>query len=152
MQNLDKIDRQLIGHLRKNARAPVAWLAKNIGVSRATIQNRMKRLEKRGIITGYTAIVSGGADEQLSVVNALMSIELAGNVFKKVQASLITESSVRAIHSTNGRWDMVVEIQTSSLEEFDRVLKRIRAIVGISASETSLLLSSQRMASTKLQF
>ncbi|TQV87942.1 Lrp/AsnC family transcriptional regulator [Aliikangiella coralliicola] len=150
MQNIDDIDRQLIGHLRNNGRAPVAWLAKSIGVSRATIQNRMKRLEKRGLITGYTALVSAGADEQLSIVNALMSIELEGNVFKKVQESLISEPSVRAIHSTNGRWDIIVEIQTPSLEEFDRVLKRVRSIVGISSSETSLLLSSRRMGAAKL--
>lgn len=145
MDAIDHIDRQLIGHLRMNARLPVAWLAKTIGVSRATIQNRMARLEKRGIITGYTALVSSGANEQLSVVRALMSIELDGDSSKQVRAGLMSEPSVCAIHSTNGRWDMVVELQARSLEEFNGVLGRIRAISGISTSETSILLSSHRI-------
>lgn len=142
--HLDVIDRQLVGYLRKNARAPVAWLAKQIGVSRATIQNRMRRLEKNNVITGYCALVSSGADEKLAIVSALMSIELEGNVFQNIKRHLLNEPSIAAIHSTNGRWDMIVEIQTSSLQEFDKVLKRTRALQGISSTETSILLTSER--------
>ncbi len=145
MDTIDHIDRQLIGHLRMNARLPVAWLAKTIGVSRATIQNRMSRLEKRGIITGYTALVTSSANEQLAMVRALMSIELEGDASKKVRTELLNEPSVCAIHSTNGRWDMIVELQTRSLEEFNGVLGRIRAINGILTSETNILLSSHRL-------
>ncbi|UTV30678.1 Lrp/AsnC family transcriptional regulator [Photobacterium atrarenae] len=145
MDSIDHIDRQLIGHLRMNARQPVAWLAKAVGVSRATIQNRMSRLEKRGIINGYTALVSSGANEQLAMVRALMSIDLEGDASRKVRTELMSEPCVCAIHSTNGRWDMVLELQARSLEEFDGVLGRIREINGISTSETSILLSSHRI-------
>jgi DNA-binding Lrp family transcriptional regulator len=55
-----------------------------------------------------------------------------------------------AIHSTNGRWDMVLELQTRSLEEFDRILGRIRGLKGISSSETSILLSSTRTGSPRV--
>lgn len=150
VDNLDEIDRQLIGHLRKNARAPIAQLAKSIGVSRATIQNRMKRLEKRGHITGYTALISSGTNEQISAVRAIMNIEMEGDSSKKIIDKLMNEPSVCAIHSTNGEWDIIVELQTRSLEEFDRVLKRIRSLSGIASSETSLLLSSKRMATQQI--
>ena len=141
---LDSIDRQLIGFLRKNARAPVAWLSQKIGVSRATVQNRMKRLERQGIITGYTVIVTASANEKLNTIRAFMSIELEGNVSRKVRNKLLQESNVCAIHSTNGRWDMIIELVTNSLVEFDVVLKRVRSIDGIAGSETSILLTSER--------
>jgi DNA-binding Lrp family transcriptional regulator len=57
MYSLDNIDRQLIGLLRSNAREPVARLATTIGVSRATVQNRIDKLEKKGVITGYTTLI-----------------------------------------------------------------------------------------------
>ena len=147
---LDHMDRSLIGALRKNARLTVSALAKTLGVSRATVQNRMERLERRGVITGYTALVSSGTQESISLVRALMHIELEGNVSKKVREALINEPSVSAIHTTNGRWDYVVELQSPSLEAFDRVLGRIRDLEGVAATETSILLTSQRLRSSGL--
>ena len=146
MEGFDEIDRRLIGQLRKNARTPVAQLAKTVGVSRATIQNRMKRLEKRGHITGYTAIVSSKAGKELSVIRAIMNIEMEGNSGWLVKENLMKEASVTAIHSTNGHWDFIVELQTSSLEEFDKVISRIRNSPKINSTETSLLLSSRRFS------
>lgn len=150
MENLDEIDRRLIGLLRKNARAPVAQLAKTVGVSRATIQNRMARLEKRGHITGYTALVSHAANEKLSTVRAIMNIAMEGSVGQLVKETLLKEPSVTAIHSTNGHWDYIVELQTRSLEEFDRVISRIRSTKGIKSSDTSILLSTRRLTSEQL--
>ena len=147
---MDEIDRQLIGRLRKNAREPVSSLAKQMGVSRATAQNRLSRLENSGVITGYTALISSSADDELSLVRALMNIELDGDVSRSVTRELLRERDVCAIHSTNGRWDMVLELQTRSLEEFDQILGRIRGLKGISSSETSILLSSTRTGSQRV--
>ena len=144
MYSLDNIDRQLIGLLRSNAREPVARLATTIGVSRATVQNRIDKLEKKGVITGYTTLISTAADQGLSLVRAHTSIELEGQSLKKVRAKLLQEPCVTAIHSTNGHWDMVIELQAGSLAEFDEVLGRIRDISGIVSSETSILLSTVR--------
>lgn len=147
---LDHIDRSLIGALRKNARLSVSALAKALQVSRATVQNRMERLERRGIITGYTALVSSSTQESISLVRALMHIELEGNVSKKVREALMNEPSVSAIHTTNGRWDFVVELQSPSLEALDRVLARVRTVEGVAATETSILLTSQRISSSSI--
>ena len=147
---LDHIDRSLIGALRKNARLSVSALAKTLQVSRATIQNRMGRLEQRGVITGYTALVSSSTQESISLVRALMHIELEGNVSKRVREALINEPAVSAIHTTNGRWDFVVELQSPSLEAFDRVLARVRSLEGVAATESSILLTSQRISSNSI--
>lgn len=147
---LDLIDRNLIGALRKNARLTVSALAKMLQVSRATVQNRMVRLERRGVITGYTALVSHSTQESVSLVRALMNIELEGNVSQKIREALIKEPAVSAIHTTNGRWDFVVELQSPSLEAFDRVLARVRSLNGVAATETSILLTSQRISSNSI--
>ena len=147
MSELDNIDRQLIGILRTDARTSVSELAKKINVSRATIQNRLTKLEKRNIITGYTILVSSEIDNNMSLVRAHMNIEIKGSSTKNVKFALMSEPSVCTIHTTNGRWDMIVEIQTHSLEEFDRILCRIRDIPEIAASETSILLSSYQARS-----
>lgn len=150
MTELDNIDRQIIGILRTDARTSVSNIAQQIKVSRATIQNRIDKLEKSGVITGYTALISAAGNQNLASVRALMNIELVSANTDKVKNLLLTEPSVCAIHTTNGRWDMVVELQATSLESFDKILGRIRAIPDITSSETNILLSSTRTKSSDL--
>ena len=150
MNNLDNIDRQLISLLRANARLSISALADKIRVSRATVQNRINKLEKSGVITGYTALISPASNEKMALIRAHMSVELTGTSTKKVKALLMAEPSVCAIHTTNGRWDLIIELQTQSLESFDKVLSRIREIPEVSSSETSILLSSHRISSPEL--
>lgn len=150
MSVIDNIDRQLISLLRTNARLSISLLAKKIKVSRATVQNRISKLEKSGVITGYTALVSATTNEKMSIVRAHMNIEIKGSSTKSIKAALMAEPNVCAIHTTNGRWDMIIELQAESLESFDKVLGRIRDIPEISVSETSILLSSHRISSPEL--
>lgn len=145
MERIDHIDRQLIGLLRTNARLPVSAIAKQLKVSRATVQNRINKLEKQDIITGYTALISPTTDEQLAMVRAHMCIELTKSSTKKIKQALLAEPGICAIHTTNGRWDMIVELQATSLPEFDVMLSRIRSIAEISNSETSILLTSYQV-------
>ena len=137
---MDDLDRQLIGLLRGNARLPVATLAKRLKVARGTVQNRLARLERNGVIAGYTLRLRA-ADEDRRIV-ALMLLAVEGNSVEGVLAALRGDPAVSALHTTNGRWDVVAELRADTLEEFDRVLGRIRRIDGVSTSETNLLLST----------
>jgi DNA-binding Lrp family transcriptional regulator len=137
---VDDTDRQLIGLLRNNARASVASLAKALGVSRGTVQNRMARLEANGTLVGYTVRLKPDVEEQR--MRAFMTVAVEGTQVDAVIRALRGEPAVTALYSTNGRWDIVAELRADSLEGFDRVLGRIRLIEGISQTETSLLLST----------
>ena len=137
---MDDIDRQLIGLLRNNARASIASLAKALGVSRGTVQNRMARLESNGAIVGYTVRLKPDVEEQR--MRAFMTVAVEGNQVDAVIRAQRGEPAVTALYSTNGRWDIVAELRADSLEGFDRALARIRLIEGISQTETSLLLST----------
>ncbi len=72
-----------------------------------------------------------------------MAVE--GNRTDAVLAALRGDPAVSALHTTNGRWDMVAELQADTLEAFDRVLSRIRLLEGIANTETSLLLSTTKL-------
>jgi len=137
---MDDTDRLLVSLLRDNARLPVATLAKKLGVSRGTVQNRLHRLIDRGTIEGFTVRAKPEAD--LPRIRAIMMIGVEGERSDRVLVELRKFPEISAVHTTNGRWDMVVELATDNLQAFDRVLHRIRQIAGVSASETSLLLSS----------
>ena len=141
---IDNVDQALIALLRQNARASVATLAAKLGVSRGTVTNRMEKLEQGGLIVGYTVRLR--PDAQPEVLRAWMSIEIVGNDTRRVMASLLGDPGVAALHSTNGRWDVLAEPQVGSLEELSRTLERIRLIKGISNSETSIHLESFRVA------
>ncbi len=53
--------------------------------------------------------------------------------------------AVESVHTTNGKWDLIVEIGTESLVEFDEILRRIRLLDGVASSETNLLLASRKL-------
>jgi DNA-binding Lrp family transcriptional regulator len=140
---MDEIDHQLIALLRDDARMSVATIAKKLGVARGTVQNRIGKLEADGTIVGYTVRLRPQAEERR--LGALMTIAVEGNRPETTLRALRGDPAVVALYSTNGRWDFVAELRADTLEEFDRVLSRIRRIDGISNTETSLLLSAHKL-------
>lgn len=140
---MDDLDRRLIALLRADARATVASMAKALRVARGTVQNRIARLERDGTITGYTVRLKPQVDEHR--IAALMTIAVEGNRAESVLRALRGDPAVEALHTTNGRWDIVAELRADSLEAFDRVLGRIRQVEGIASTETSLLLSTYKL-------
>jgi DNA-binding Lrp family transcriptional regulator len=140
---VDDLDRQLIALLRADARATVASIAKALHVARGTVQNRITKLERDGTIAGYTVRLKPQVDEHR--IAALMTIAVEGNRAESVLRALRGDPAVEALHTTNGRWDIVAELSADSLEAFDRVLGRIRQVGGIASTETSLLLSTYKL-------
>jgi DNA-binding Lrp family transcriptional regulator len=140
--SLDETDLKLIALLRRDARTPVAALARALGVTRATVQNRIARLEREGTIVGYT--VQLRPDVERHAIRAVMSIAVEGNRAAEVRHALTGHPSVVALHTTNGRWDLIAELRTDSLQAFDQVLNTVRLLDGISTTETSLLLGTYK--------
>jgi len=138
---LDEIDRSLIRHLRKNARASLSELAARSGVTRATVRARMARLEASGEVVGYQVTLKG--DIAPDPVRGLMMLGVEGRGAERITRQLTGMSEVRAVHSTNGRWDLIVEIGAHSLESLEGVLSHIRRLDGVSTSETNLLLATR---------
>ena len=140
---MDDLDRKLIALLRADARASVASLAGALKVARGTVQNRIAKLERDGTIAGYTLRLKPQVDEHR--IAALMTIAVEGNSGDAVLRTLRGDPAVQALHTTNGRWDIIAELRADSLEDFDKVLRRIRLVEGIAHSETNLLLSTYKL-------
>jgi DNA-binding Lrp family transcriptional regulator len=139
---MDDIDRQLIAILRDDARTAVATLAKRLGVSRGTVQNRIDRLRRQGEILGFTLRLPPQGDAHR--VRAVMAIAVEGERSSAVVAALRGFPEIEAVHTTNGRWDLMAEINAETLAAFSAALDAIRQIKGIATTETSILLATTR--------
>ena len=145
---MDELDEKLITLLRHNGRRSISDVAIDLGVSRATVRARMERLERSGDIIGYTVILRSDAVDL--PVRGIMMIEIEGHVADRVVKSLGGFSEISAVHTTNGRFDLIVELGAATLTDFDAVLRRIRLVPGIQASETNLLLATPRSTRARL--
>lgn len=139
---MDSTDKRLISILRHNGRASVPDLATTLNLSRATVRSRLDRLQASGDVVGFTVVLK--EDVSRDPVRALMMIGIEGRGTDRVIRQLTSLPQVRALHSTNGRWDVIAELGTETLEALDEVLSRIRKFDGVSQSETSLLLSTRK--------
>jgi DNA-binding Lrp family transcriptional regulator len=140
MTALDDLDRRLISALREDGRASIACRARNLGVARATVNSRLERLLSTGTVVGFTVRVRDELDPL--AIHAISFIEVVGRSTDRVIRQLRGFPEIIALHTTNGGWDLVAELRTETLADFDHVLGRIRRIEGVVNSETSLLLSS----------
>lgn len=140
MAALDDLDRRLLAALRADGRASVASLARSLDVARATVNSRLERLVSSGTVVGFSVRVRDELDP--GTVRAIAFIEVEGRTTDHVIRQLRGFPEISALHTTNGGWDLVAELRTETLTDFDRVLGGIRRIEGVVNSETSLLLSS----------
>ncbi|MGJ0622058.1 MAG: Lrp/AsnC family transcriptional regulator [Methylocystis sp.] len=136
---MDDLDHRLIGLLRTNARASLSHLAKALGVSRGTVQNRLDKLIASDVILGFTVRLKNPATTDR--IRAIMMVEVSGKNSRRVANALRGLPQIQALYSTNGPFDLIAEIECANLEEFDRALSSVRTIEGIARTETSLLLA-----------
>ena len=139
---MDDVDQSLIAELRRDGRASWSDLADRLGLARATVRARMERLALQGEIVGFTVLTR--SDLGGMPVRGLMMIAIEGRGQERITARLTGLPEVMAVHSTNGRWDLIAEIGTRTLEELDALILRVRNYEGVLASETNLLLSTRR--------
>ncbi len=138
---IDALDRSLLDLLSDNARLPTAALARQLGVSRTTIQSRIERLERGGAILGYT--IRPGREAEREPIRAHVMISLAPKRAASVESALRRISAVRALHAVGGAFDLIAEVETGSVEEADRLIDRIGALEGVERTNSMLILSTR---------
>lgn len=137
---IDNLDRALLALLRENARMPVAVLARRLGLARTTVQARLDRLEATGIVQGYTVRLNESLSAPLRAT-ALVSIEPRSA--PAVLARLESLAGVRTVHTTSGRFDLIVGLEANTTEELDTTLDRIGEAKGVRGSESLIHLSTK---------
>lgn len=139
---MDDVDQRLLAELRRDGRASLSDLAERLDLSRATVRARMERLTARGEIAGFTVLTR--SDVTAAAVRGLMMIGIEGRGTEKITARLTGIPAVLAVHSTNGKWDLIAELAAQTLQELDEVLGMIRKLEGVVTSETNLLLTTRK--------
>jgi DNA-binding Lrp family transcriptional regulator len=134
-------DDALIAILRENARASTAEIARRLGVSRTTVQSRLDRLERRGVIAGYTIRLS--EEHARSLLRAHVLLTIVPKLIRQVEAGLRDIPAVRTLHSVSGSFDMIAVIEARSVGELDELADRIGALEGVERTSTSLILSTR---------
>ena len=138
---LDPLDQQLVALLKVNARLPVVRLAKALGCARSTVQLRIKALEDRGFITGYT--VGLARPQAASRIRAIVLISIDTAHEHDVVKALAKRHEIDRIYSVSGRFDLCAMLGTDSTQELDALLDRMRAIKGVRETFSTLLLSTK---------
>lgn len=138
---MNNLDASIISLLKRNARISVTQMSHELGVSRVTIDSHIRKMESTGVITGYT--VTLGTEEFRHNISGWIMINVSANQEEEIIDKMISMPEITRLHTTNGRWDLAAEIQTSTLEAFDTAISRLRQIHGIKDTDTSLLLSSR---------
>ena len=133
-------DQELLNILKANARAPLTDIVKQLGVSRATVQARLSRLEREGVIAGYT-IVPGAESEQFAPLSAIVLIELEARQQSGVVSALRKRPEVVSCHTLNGRFDLFATIRCKTAAHLDEVIDWIAELEGVRRTTSSVLLA-----------
>lgn len=134
-------DEQLLSVLRENARASTAEIARKLRLSRTTVHSRIERLERAGVIAGYTIRVSD--DYELARIRAHIMITVHPKQVASVVGALHGMPEVRSLHSVSGAWDLIAMGVVSTVEDMDVLTDRIGAIDGVERTTSSVILSTK---------
>lgn len=139
MAQLDKTDRDLLAHLRADARESVSSLARKLDLARSTVQERIARLERTGVIAGYT--IRSGEEFAERQIAAHVMISVDPKLATSLTADLKKMPDVRALAAISGTFDMMAEVAAETTAKIDAVLDAIGHLKGVQKTMSSIVLS-----------
>jgi DNA-binding Lrp family transcriptional regulator len=138
---MDIIDEKLLLALRDDGRASTAKLARLVGRSRTSVQSRIERLQKQGVIVGFGVLLA--PEHGLGAVRAHVMIKVGPKETRAVSAALRSIPQVRVLHSVSGDVDLIAVAATASVAEMDEVIDRVGALDGVERTNSSIILSTK---------
>ena len=135
------IDNRLLSLLRANARMSTSELARQLGISRSNVQSRLRRMEEKKIITGYT--VQYGKDYERNLISAHVLIKVIQKLSGKVYTVLNKIPQINALYSISGDYDFIAIISAESTEELSALLDEVINLNGIERTNSSVVLETK---------
>jgi DNA-binding Lrp family transcriptional regulator len=135
----DVTDRRLLALLQANAREPAASLARKLGLSRSTVQSRIERLERSGVIAGYGVRVRDEGDP--TALRAYVAIAVKPKFAEQVVRALRKLPEIESLSAVSGDFDLMARLVAETAPRLDALLDEIGAIDGIERTTTSVVLS-----------
>ncbi|KAB8318184.1 Lrp/AsnC family transcriptional regulator [Tolypothrix campylonemoides VB511288] len=138
---LTPADQRILAALREDARASTAEIARRLKLSRTTVQGRIDRLEREGVIAGYTVRLHDAVER--GQIRAHIMITVLPKRMPAVVDALRAMPEVRALHSVSGPFDLVALGLTPTVGEMDELTDRIGAVEGVERTTSSIILSAK---------
>lgn len=138
---MDALDRRLLSLLEADAREPTASLARKLGVSRTTVQDRIRRLEREGVVAGYTLRL--GSEYREERITAYVMLSVNPKLSARVVHALKAMPELRRLHAVSGVYDLLAEVSAESTRRIDEVLDTIGSTPGIERTTSSIVLSTK---------
>ena len=135
------LDDRIVEALTADARQPVSTIAGHLGVARTTVQERIARLERRGVIAGYT--IRPGPAATGRRVSAHVAITVDPKRQRGVLETLARIDEVRLLQTVSGPFDLVATVAADTTAAVDDVLDRIGAVAGVERTTSAIVLSTK---------
>jgi Lrp/AsnC family leucine-responsive transcriptional regulator len=143
--DLDFIDLKILEILQKDGRASHSAIAQAVGLSQPSVHERVKKLEQRGVIKGYTALV----DPQALDLGVLAFISVRFNEYKAQEASERIQHipQVLEAHHVAGEDCLMLKVRCRSPGELEKILEQVWGNQGVGATKTTIAFSSRKETS-----
>lgn len=136
---LDSKDQHILALLQQNARMPTAEIARAVSLARSTVQERIRRLEDRGIIAGYSVRLNSQLLPKPQFFSRV-SVSVLAPFQAAVIASLEDIPQVYCCETVSGTVDLMLEVRAADAAELDRVIEKISALKGVERTESGIVL------------
>lgn len=136
--NGDEIDQRLLRLLEADAREPTASLARKVGLSRSSVQERLARLVRDGIIQGFTLRLGAPAAPRRFAAHVFISLEARQG--DRVHQALRLRPEVKRCHSVAGEFDALALVECDSASELDGLLDAIGRLPGVRRTQSAIVL------------
>ncbi|MBL4892839.1 MAG: Lrp/AsnC family transcriptional regulator [Rhizobiaceae bacterium] len=138
---MNSTDIKLLSLLRENARRSTSELARALGVSRSTLQSRIKKLEQQGIIKGYT--IEYGEEYEDRLVSAHVLIMVHQKLTARTNRELHAIPQIKSLHAISGDFDLIAVLLTETTEELSAILDKIGNLEGVERTNSSFILETK---------
>lgn len=148
---IDEIDHQIISLLQEDARLSNAAIAETVGLTTSTVHERVKKLEKKGLIKGYVAVVDPEALGKS--IMAFIQLTLSGGTVNYLESKngiaeiCEAEPDILECHCIAGEDCYILKVRAASPKDLEKLIERIRCNVPVSRSTTSIVLSTSKETS-----
>lgn len=140
--HLDEIDQGILAQLTADARIPLATLAARVHLSRNAVRQRIERMERRGVIAGYT-VVRSRSDAGAKLVRAFVLVYRTDRMRGgQVIAELSAIPEVTRCEILSGEFDLMVTINAESMERVGEIWEHIASLPGVANTVTSVALAT----------
>ena len=134
-----KTDQDLLKLLQENSRRTVSDIARKMGLSRATVQHKMERLERTGVIQGYTIKINPILERQN--VSAYVMISVVPKKNNTIVRQLFSIPQMEMLCTISGQYDMIAKITESTTQTLDQILDQIANLDGVEKTLSHIVLS-----------